>query len=198
MFGEQNTYAWLGYADNSYVASRLLWFTGFTLEAPVQGHRTLELYLKAFLVSSGVEVKPGSRAWGHELKGLGEAAAESDRAFSAQDVSTRLQYFERYFDYVRYPGDRVGPDDGSGTWFAFDANVVPLDELVAFIRPRIRIGPDDWARTVIHQLLAGSGGNPYQLRALRDDNHHLTIIDCLSSSEPDVAFTSFRYNQPGC
>jgi len=198
MFGKDNAYAWLCYADNSYIASRLLWFTGFMLETPVQGHRTLELYLKTFLISRGVEVKPGSAAWGHELVALGKAAADFDQAFAADDVHRRLRYFERYFDYVRYPGDHVGPDDGSGTWFAFDANVAPLDELVAFIRPRIRIGADDWTKTVIHRLLHGGDANPHQLRALTDGNRHLAIIDCAASGEPDVAFTSFRYDRPGC
>ena len=95
MFGKDNAYAWLCYADNSYIASRLLWFTGFMLETPVQGHRTLELYLKTFLISRGVEVKPGSAAWGHELVALGKAAADFDQAFAADDVHRRLRYFER-------------------------------------------------------------------------------------------------------
>lgn len=198
MFDKDNVYAWLGYADNSYIASRLLWFTGFMLETPVQGHRTLELYLKAFLISRGIEAKPGSAAWGHELEALGKTAADFDQAFAADDVHRRLRYFERYFDYVRYPGEHVGPDDSSGTWFAFDANVTPLDELVAIIRPRISVGADDWTKTVIHRMLHGGDVNPDQLRALTDGNRHLAIIDCAVSGEPDVAFTSFRYDRPGC
>jgi hypothetical protein len=198
MFGKDNTCAWLGYADNSYIASRLLWFTGFMLETPMHGHRTLELYLKAFLISRGAEVKPGSAAWGHELAALGKAAADFDQAFAANHVQRPLRYFERYFDYVRYPGDHVGPDDGSGTWFAFDANVAPLDGLVALIRPRISLVTDEWIKTVIHRLLHGGDANPHQLRALTDGNRHLAIIDCVVSGKPDVVFTSFRYDRPGC
>ena len=47
MFGKDYSDIWVYYADNSYIATRLLWFTGFMLEAPVNSHRTIELYLKA-------------------------------------------------------------------------------------------------------------------------------------------------------
>lgn len=53
MFGNDYSDVWLSYADNSYIISRLLWFTGFMLECPVNVHRTIELYLKAFLVGQG-------------------------------------------------------------------------------------------------------------------------------------------------
>lgn len=78
MFGRSNPEVWLHYADNSYISSRLLYFTGFALENPVSAHRTLELYLKTFLLVKGVEVKPSSPAWGQRLSQLGELAATLD------------------------------------------------------------------------------------------------------------------------
>ena len=199
MFGKAEPVTWLHYADNSYIATRLLWFTRLELDSAVYGHRTIELYLKAFLVSRGVGVKPGSPAWGHELAALGEAAAGYDRAFARDDVARRLHFFERYFDYVRYPGDVVAPDDGSLTWFAFDANITPLDELVAFVRPRIRLGDEDWRNSLIHKLLGSVAGNGYQRKALTDANLQVGIIDCATSGDPDVTFDpSFRYDRPGC
>jgi hypothetical protein len=198
MFDKGDPIVWLHYADNSYVATRLLWFTRLALDSAVYGHRTIELYLNAFLASQGVEVKPGSPAWGHDLAALGNAAAGHNRAFAREDVVRRLGFFERYFDYVRYPGDITAPVDGSLTWFAFDANITPLDELVAFIRPRIRLHDEDWRRSLIHALLSGENDG-YQRRALTDGNLQVGIIDCVTSSDPDVTFdSSFRYDQPGC
>lgn len=198
MFGKAEPRGWLYYADNSYVAARLLWFTRLHLDSAVYGHRTIELYIKAFLVSRGVDVKPGSPAWGHGLAALGEAAAGHDPAFAKETVARRLRFFERYFDYVRYPSDVVAPDDGSGTWFAFDANITPLDELVAFIRPRISLEDDDWRKSVVHTLVC-RGASDYQHRALTDANAQVGVIDCLSSGEPDIMFDqSFRYDRPGC
>jgi hypothetical protein len=200
MFGRAEPLGWLYYADNSYVATRLLWFTGLPLDSAVYGHRTIELYIKAFLVSRGVEVKPGSPAWGHDLAALGEAAASYDPGFRKEAVARRLRFFERYFDYVRYPGDLVAPADGSQTWFAFNANITPLDELVAFIRPRIRLEDEDWQRSVVHTLVRGSDAERgYQHRALTDGNAQVDVINCLSSAEPQIAFDpSFRYDKPGC
>ena len=53
MFGRTEAAIWLRYADSSYVATRLLWFTRLVRDSAVYGHRTLELYLKAFLISRG-------------------------------------------------------------------------------------------------------------------------------------------------
>jgi len=199
MFGKAEPLGWLYYADNSYVATRLLWFSGLRLDSAVYGHRTIELYVKAFLVSRGVEVKHGSPAWGHDLAALGEVAASQDPAFTKEAVARRLRFFERYFDYVRYQGDLVAPDDGNLTWFAFDANITPLDELVAFIRPRIRLEDEDWRRGVIHTLICGDSESGYQHRALTDRNAQVGVIDCLSWGEPDIKFaTSFRHDRPGC
>jgi hypothetical protein len=97
MFDKTEPVVWLYYADNSYVATRLLWFTRLALDSAVYSHRTVELYLKAFLVSQGAEVKPGLPAWGHDLARLGEAAAGYDPGFAKGDVARRLLFFERYF-----------------------------------------------------------------------------------------------------
>ncbi len=64
MFGTDNTVIWVWYADRSYLISRLSWFTGVMLDAPVSCHRALELYLKAFLVSRGEAVANEKTAWG--------------------------------------------------------------------------------------------------------------------------------------
>jgi hypothetical protein len=90
MFGTADPKVWLHFADNSYLSSRLLFFTGFTLEAPVSAHRTLELYLKAFLVAKGVDVKPGSPAWGHRLSSLGASTTAPSTGVSSGLASTRI------------------------------------------------------------------------------------------------------------
>jgi hypothetical protein len=101
--------------------------------------------------------------------------------------------------YVRYPGDVVAPKDGSLIWFAFDGTITPLDELVAFVRPRIRLENEDWRRSVVHELLGGALDNEYQRRALTDANAQVAIIDCMTSSHPDVPFdSSFLYDRLGC
>lgn len=199
MFGKAEPVGWLYYADNSYIATRLLWFTKLTMDSSVYGHRTLELYLKAFLVSRGVEVALGSPAWGHDLAVLGEEARKHDRAFARDDVQRRLRFFDRYFAYVRYPSEVVAPDDGSLTWFAFDANIIPVDDLVAFVRPRICVSDEDWRRSLIHEVLVGGNARGYQRDALLDGNRHVSIVDCVTSGDPEVNFDeSFRYDRPGC
>lgn len=113
MVDPRSVAVWLRYADRSYVATRLLWFTGLRLEAPVSAHRTIELYLKAFLVSHGEEIRRGSKAWGHTLGDLGNVCSRYSSEFADQAVVRRLAFFQRYFDFVRYPTDTGGPDDGS-------------------------------------------------------------------------------------
>lgn len=117
---------WLRYADNSYIATRLLWFTGFMIETPVYAHRTIELYLKSFLLGHGIKVEKGSPAWGHRIGSLCKEAAKHDESFSNQELERRVTFFERYFDYVRYPS-MSSPEDGSYNWYSFDSNILPLD-----------------------------------------------------------------------
>ena len=198
MFGRTDPNVWLHYADNSYVSSRLLFFTGFMLEAPVGAHRTLELYLKTLLVARGVEVRPGSPAWGHRLSQLGTVAAEVDASFGQEPLQRRLHFFERYFDYVRYPNDD-GPEDGSLVWFSFDANIAPLDEAVAFIRPRIPFPEEAWRSSAISRLLAESEPQTQQHRALLDGNDHINLIACEATGAPGLTFREeFSFDKPGC
>lgn len=78
MFGNTYSDIWLDYADKSYIATRLLWFTGFTIEAPVSAHRTIELYLKSYLVGQVIRVEKGSPAWGHRVGDLCDESARID------------------------------------------------------------------------------------------------------------------------
>ena len=60
MFGKDYGDIWVHYADDSYIATRLLWFTGLWFEASVNAHRTIELYLKAYLVGQEIGITKGS------------------------------------------------------------------------------------------------------------------------------------------
>ena len=200
MFDPASPVIWLHYADHSYVATRLLWFTGLWQEAPVSAHRTIELYLKALLVSHGEEIRPGSRAWGHVLSELGTVCGEYASGFANEEVVRRLAFFQRYFDFVRYPSDPGSPDDGSLVWFSFDSNIRPLDELTAFVRPRIQLDEAEWLSSSVHKIVnSDSRAFGYQRRALTDYNDVIAIIDCLKSESVTVPFDgSFDYGFPGC
>lgn len=191
---------WLGYADDSYVATRLLWFTGCNIESSVNAQRTLELYLKAYLVSKGEEVKIGARSWGHSLTKLGKVCSGYSNDFLADDVMRRLKFFERYFEFVRYPNDPGSPDDGSLIWLSFDSIVFPLDELVSFVRPRIDLTADDWKRSGL-AILADSRDpeSSFRKRALTDSNKLLTLILCKKTGSIETRFsTDFSYDKAGC
>jgi hypothetical protein len=200
MFPSGDPHVWLFYADNSYIASRLLWLVGLHLpEGPISAHRTVELYLKSFLVSHGAPVRPGSPAWGHQLDALGEVCRGYSEDFGVEAVRHRLQYFQRYFDFVRYPSDDRMPSDGSGIWFAAEAVLFPLDELVALIRPRVRLTPDLWAKSPLSSLRDASPEIGYQNRALVDGNRHLEQILCTETHSATVVFDQgFHFHRPGC
>ena len=200
MFDPSSAAIWLHYADSSYAATRLLWFIGLWMDAPVSAHRAIELYLKAFLVSHGEEIRPGSRAWGHVLVDLGNVCNRYASEFADQAVVRRLAFFQRYFDFVRYPSEPGSPDDGSLVWFSFDSNVQPLDQLTAFIRPRIQLDDADWLDSLIHRTVnSDSPGTGYQRRALTDSNQSLAIIDCSKTESVIVPFDEeFDYDLPGC
>ena len=200
MFGKDYSDIWMYYADNSYIATRLLWFTGFMLEAPVNSHRTIELYLKAYLVGQKIGVTKGSGAWGHNLSSLCQKAAQLDSSFDNEDLKRRVTFFQRYFDYVRYPTEQVGQNDGSGTWFSFDSNILPLDEVVAYIRPRIKLNENNWASTPIYSLLSDrSKAQPHQLRAIKDGNDLLETINTEKTWQSSVRFNRcFEFDRPGC
>lgn len=199
MFGNDYSEIWLSYADKSYIATRLLWFTGFMIEAPVNAHRTIELYLKAFLVGEGIGVKKGSPAWGHRIGDLCHEAAILDSSFTNSDLERRIRFFERYFDYVRYPSEQGSPDDGSLTWFSFESNILPLDEVVAFIRPRVTI-KDDWSSTEINRMLSKrESAHPHQIRAIEDSNEFLEIINTDKTYQSSIKFgDKFEFDKSGC
>ena len=200
MFGKDYSDSWVYYADNSYIATRLLWFTGFRLEAPVNAHRTIELYLKAYLVGQGVSVAKGSAAWGHSLRDLCQKAAQIDSSFGIEDLKWRVTFFQRYFDFVRYPSEHGSPGDGSLTWFSFDANILPLDEVAAFIRPRIKLSANNWKSTPIYRLLLErNSAQPHQLRAIEDGNNLLEIINTEKTCQSSIRFDKdFEFDKPGC
>ncbi len=197
MFGRDLPEAWLDYADRSYVSTRLLWFSGFTLDTPVYAHRTIELYLKAYLVAQGKMIQPGS-VWGHDLEELRSRCEALDSSFCAPEFTRRIGYFQRYFDLVRYPCDLEGElTDGSGIWFAWDANILPLDQMVAFLRPRIPFC--GWEATWLHQISLDSDHSKPQPGALRDANSHLDQILCMETHQSVVEFDeAFTYDLPGC
>ncbi len=200
MFGTEYPAVWVDYADRSYLITRLLWFTGFRLDAPVSTHRTLELYLKAFLVSQSEDVGKGKAAWGHNLKGLAESCAIYDNDLSNSQFSRRVAYFQRYFDQVRYPSELSLSQDNGMIWFSFDSCISPLDEAVAFIRSRIKLSEDDWKKSMLNDLHASTDAERgFQRRALTDSNVQIKIILCEKTSRPEVRFDpAFTFDMRSC
>ena len=200
MFGTDLPIAWVDYADRSYVLTRLMFFTEFFFDVPVNSHRTMELYLKAFLVSKGEKVAPKEAAWGHDLKDLQKHCVSHDPDFNDINLGRRLSYFQRYFDLVRYPSSIEGYlSDGTGIWFSFDSCVIPLDEVVAFIRPRITLTDDDWQRSWLSTINSSSKSRwSYQKKALQDGNEHLNNIISLTTHATCVKFADFNFDKPGC
>jgi hypothetical protein len=185
---------WLFYADNSYVASRLLWLVGLELpEGPISAHRTVELYLKAFLVSHGVKIVQGSPAWGHRVAEVRTVCAAIDADFNIEDLQRRIAYFQRYYDFVRYPADDRMPTDGSLIWLTTDAVLYPLDEIVAFVRPRVKLTAEDWAKSYLMSV------DHYPHRALHDNNRHIDLILCSETTRTYLSFNpEFNADRPGC
>jgi hypothetical protein len=197
MFDPTDARVWIDYADRSYLATRLLWFVGLHLDVPVHAHRTTELYLKAFLVSRGRQITKRD-AWGHDLGALYSECVATYPNFANRSVERRLLFLNRYFECVRYPSDRGNPVDGSLLWFSFESNVAVLDQLVAYVRPRVRVAESDWAQSRLTSA-AQMDGASYERRALTDHNTELATILCGSTSDTDVAFpVEFRFDQPGC
>lgn len=197
MFGTDLPEAWLSYADHCYVSTRLLWFTGFKLEAPVHAHRTVELYLKTFLVAHGHPISP-KEVWGHDLDKLRVKCSEINADFSNADLTKRIQYFQRYFDLVRYPTEiEDALSDGTMIWFSWEDNIAPLDEMVAFTRPRIPLS--DWDSTLITRLTIEPEEKSSQYRALHDSNQQIAHIACNETHPSKVSFdSSFTSDLPGC
>ncbi len=201
MVGTESPEGWLYYADGSYLSTRLLWFTHFMSEAPVHSHRTIELYLKTYLISKGVTVKKGQMSGGHDLQQLTNECTAFDKGFSDSQVSRRIVFYQRYHDLVRYPSEIGGKlNAGSLIWCSFDSAIYPLDELVAFIRPRVQLSETQWESSRINTL--SKDGRPewaFQRRALQDTNAHLSQILCSSTQKMQVEFDQkFKLDLPGC
>jgi hypothetical protein len=170
------------------------------LEAPVSCHRTIELYLKAFLVSQGEKSAKGKVVWGHDLKRLSESCAQHKKDFADQEFNRRVDFFQRYFDFVRYPSE-IDWSDGQGMiWFSIDSCILPLDELVAFIRPRIELTEDEWRKTDLKWLNTTTDKEKgFQQRALIDSNDHLDMILCSKTNASMVKFNpESTFDLPGC
>jgi hypothetical protein len=85
-------------------------------------------------------------------------------------------------------------------WFSFDVNIQSLDEIVAFVRPRVEMTSEQWKATEIFSVLnSSSDRHRYQQKALRDHNDHIDVIACRESGQPAVHFNErFSYDLPGC
>lgn len=201
MFGANIPEAWLFYADGSYIATRLLWFTNFMFEAPVGAHRTIELYLKTYLVSKDEVVEKGSIVWGHDLPQLGHACVRHNHDFENVDFVRRISFYQRYHDLVRYPTEIESKLQDSGLiWFSFDSAILPLDEVVAFIRSRISLPNEAWMKSRLNMLYKSTEQQwAYQRRALTDQNNHISEIICESTSDVQINFhPNFNFDLPGC
>lgn len=201
MFHPSLPEAWVDCADRSYMSTRLLWFCRFLIDAPIHAHRTIELYFKSFLVSKGVVIKKGKSGWGHEIDILRKQCEKFNNDFSHPEFSRRIKYFQRYFDLVRYPTDIEDKlQDGTVIWFGLDALPV-LDEIVAYIRPRVELSEEEWKHTQIYSINYSKMSEEFtmQHRALVDHNEHLTTIACKKSSDAKIDFKDdFELDLPGC
>jgi hypothetical protein len=199
MFGTDFPMVWVDYGDRNYIMTRLVWFSGFTLDAPVISHRTIELYLKAYLVSKGEPIKSGTAIWGHDLRTLCDECIKHDEGFAMVEFRRRAEYFQRYFDMVRYPS-KLSLPNGHGIWFSFDSCILPLDDVVAFVRPRIELNKDEWAQsTLAHIASASDKHTELQRKALIESNKQIGSIICQQTCRTEVSFDSnFTYDLPGC
>ena len=99
MFDPKDSRVWLDYADESYVSSRLLWFTGLSRECSFNAHRTIELYLKTYLVVKGKSNSKKGGVWGHNLSDLCELCGITNKDFLNQEFVRRIEFFQRYLVY---------------------------------------------------------------------------------------------------
>ena len=81
-------------------------------------------------------------------------------------------------------------------WFSFDSNILPLDEIVAFMRSRIGI-----IKSARLNFIFDSKEKRffYQRKALLDCNNLVNTIVGLEGEVPEITFDSrFNYDLPGC
>lgn len=176
---------WLEYGDEAYLATRLLWFTGFPVESALAAHRALERYFKAYLTASGVRMEGELGGWGRNIDTMRSVASAFDDTFRSEEVRARARTVQRLFKTLREPD----ADGGPRPELCWSGVVAPADDLVAFLRPRVRVDDDVWPRLPLARAVADQGRpNPFRARALREHNPHLDIILCRRSHEPAPAF----------
>jgi hypothetical protein len=85
-------------------------------------------------------------------------------------------------------------------WFGPDSSIMPLDEVVAFIRPRVIIPDIDWKNSQLSFIFNASEPQwALQRKALTDSNRHINKIMCSTTTATEVEFdSSFRVDLPGC
>ncbi len=84
-------------------------------------------------------------------------------------------------------------------WLGIDALPV-IDEVVAFIRPRIELTEESWKHTWINGIYFEKPAmHEMQHKALVDQNKYIDTITCKISLEPIIEFsTDFDLDLPGC
>lgn len=149
---------WLEWADQDYVAARvllrygayMLWFPAIFL-----GHRALEKYLKAVLVSYGKKIgmkKQGGDAWGHNLECLAgkckdviPLTCDTSSILASPDFLSCLAKCSDYYGQIRYPA-------ASRHIIIQRAEVLSLlDKTVSVIRPLARFEIEKLPRT-FHEM----------------------------------------------
>lgn len=182
----QRPEAWVTYGDESYLATRLLWFTGFPRESALTAHRAVERYMKAFLTSSGVRVEGELDGWERNIDTMRSVASAFDDAFRLDEVRARTRTLQRQFRELREPGPAAARAEECLCWAGV---VAPTDDLAAFIRPRVRLEPDQWADMPLARAGSTDGRpNPFQERALREHNVRLETLLCTRTTRPDPLF----------
>lgn len=199
MFEPELPEAWLQYADQGYLTARVLWFTGLQWDSPVHAHRAIELLLKSYLVANGVPIARNSNAWGHRLDALWNTCVSQDRSISSSEMQRRLVYFNDYHDFVRYPTSISSRTGGRLIWFGFERNVAPLDDVFAYLRPRVRtiLGCEGLLEELVTQ--SSPSGRELLRRALVDSNARLNILVNNEVVPPSSVFSpTFDADKPGC
>ncbi|MEN8373938.1 MAG: hypothetical protein ABFS34_00660 [Gemmatimonadota bacterium] len=182
--------AWLAYADEAYLAARLLWFTGIPIESALSAHRALERYFKGYLTASGVRMEGEVGAWGRNLDTMRSVAAAFDETFREESVRARTRGLQALYRELKEPRKGAGEGDVRLSWARV---IVPTDDLVAFLRPRVRLDPSAWARTPLNLERHRDGRpNPFRRRALSQHNPHLDTILCTETGRPPLAFRPFE------
>ena len=134
----QEGYFWVLWADMDWVAARVVYLErNAKLYAPagLLAHKALEQYLKAFLRSHG-DAKEWRGRKGHDLPLLTSSCEVHDEYFRHATIKARFQMF--YDVYLAWEYPRVAGTYTCDPVMGGD-NLGVLDELVANIRPRIKL-----------------------------------------------------------